>query len=315
VSGPLLSVRDLSVAYGRRRRVEALGGVCLDVATGDRLAVIGESGSGKSTFALALAGLLPQDAKTSGTILWPALGHAPVAGRDIGFVFQDPSSSLDPVVTIGAQLVEVIRRHLRLGWQEAKIEAASLLARVRIPEPYAALKAYPHQLSGGQRQRVAIALAIAGRPRLLVADEATSALDTVVAAEIVALLSALVAEDGMTLLFITHDIALASALATRIAVFYAARMVEIGPAPRVLARPAHPYTAALIGAHLGLDAPAGDRLAAIPGSPPDPADPPSGCRFRPRCPLAVARCTADPPWGGAPDDGGLCVFAPEPPLR
>ncbi|AZO76003.1 MAG: ATP-binding cassette domain-containing protein [Mesorhizobium sp.] len=177
---------------------------------------------------------------------------APLLGRDIGFVFQDPSSSLDPVMPVGKQIAEVARTHLGLTWPQAYARTKTLLDRVRLPE--AALHAYPHQLSGGQKQRVAIAAAIAAGPRLLIADEATSALDTIVQAEIVALIRRLVAEDGMTLLFISHDIALAATLAERIAVLRHGELVELGETEETINEPRHAYTRALLDAHLGLDA-------------------------------------------------------------
>ena len=256
MSGIFCSLRQLSVSYRRgRNNAAALEGVDLDIATGERLAIIGESGSGKSTLARALAGLLPDDAKVGGEMFWPALGHPPRPGRDFGFVFQDPGTSLNPVLTIGEQIAEGARRHLGLSWKQASLRAEELLGRVRMPEPDKAMRAYPHQLSGGQRQRVAIAAAIAARPALLIADEATSALDVVVQAEIVRLLDGLVREDGMTLLFITHDIALASSFVDRIAVFRDARLVEAGPVHSVLSAPESGYTAALIASHRDLATP------------------------------------------------------------
>ncbi|MBC2807561.1 ABC transporter ATP-binding protein [Rhizobium ruizarguesonis] len=248
------SLRQLSVTYSRGRNA-ALDRVDLDIAAGERLAIIGESGSGKSTLARALAGLLPEGAKVQGELLWPALGHPPRPGRDFGLVFQDPGSSLNPVLTIGEQIAEGARRHLGLSWKQAYIRAEELLERVRIPQPDKAMRAFPHQLSGGQRQRVAIAAAIAAKPALLIADEATSALDVVVQAEIVRLLDGLVREDGMTLLFITHDIALASGFVDRIAVFHNARLVEAGPVRSVLSAPGSDYTAALIASHRDLATP------------------------------------------------------------
>ncbi|MGO7895911.1 ABC transporter ATP-binding protein [Rhizobium ruizarguesonis] len=248
------SLRQLSVTYSRGRNA-ALDRVDLDIAAGERLAIIGESGSGKSTLARALAGLLPEGAKVQGELLWPALGHPPHPGRDFGFVFQDPGSSLNPVLTIGEQIAEGARRHLGLSWKRAYIRAEELLGRVRIPQPDKAMRAFPHQLSGGQRQRVAIAAAIAAKPALLIADEATSALDVVVQAEIVGLLDGLVREDGLTLLFITHDIALASGFVDRIAVFRNARLVEAGPVRSVLSAPKSDYTAALIASHRDLATP------------------------------------------------------------
>lgn len=248
----LARLSGVSVSYGASR---ALEDVDLDVPAGERLAIIGESGSGKSTLALALAGLLPGEATLSGRIDWPALGHAPLAGRDFGFVFQDPSASLNPVLTIGEQIAEVAQRHLGMDWRAAFGHASDLLARVRLPQPEAMVRAYPHQLSGGQRQRACIASAIAAKPKLLIADEATSALDMVVQAEIVDLLDRLVREDGMTLVFITHDIALASGFADRIAVFEKARLMEAGPAERVVSKPQTPYTRSLISSHIDLSSP------------------------------------------------------------
>ncbi|TPM31960.1 ABC transporter ATP-binding protein [Mesorhizobium sp. B2-3-4] len=302
----------------------ALKSFSLDIASGERLAIIGESGSGKSTLALAIAGLLPRGARIGGHIDWllPASASAkahlsvlpdispskgeiapssplspitngaagddatatlpissqvgemsgrtegsaverqlrhlrdgvPLLGSDIGFIFQDPSASLDPVMTIGKQIAEVTRTHLGLTWSQAYAKAKTLLERVRLPDPDSALHAFPHQLSGGQKQRVAIAAAIAAGPKLLIADEATSALDTIVQAEIVALIRRLVAEDGMTLLFISHDIALAAELAERIAVFRHGQLVELGATAQIINAPAQAYTRALLDAHIGLDA-------------------------------------------------------------
>ncbi|PDQ18196.1 ABC transporter ATP-binding protein [Mesorhizobium sanjuanii] len=244
----------------------ALKDISLDIAVGERLAVIGESGSGKSTLALAIAGLLPASARIDGRIDWslpspPSWGvkerqpkFVPLGGRDIGFVFQDPSASLDPVMPVGKQIAEVAHTHLGLNWPQAYAKAKTLLERVRLPDPDGALRAFPHQLSGGQKQRIAIAAAIAAGPKLLIADEATSALDTIVQAEIVTLIRQLVAEDGMTLLFISHDIALAAALAERIAVFRHGGLVEIGAARQIVSGPRHAYTRSLLDAHLGLDA-------------------------------------------------------------
>ncbi len=180
--------------------------------------------------------------------------HIPLPGRDIGFVFQDPSASLDPVMAVGKQIAEVARTHLGLDWPQAYAKAKTLLERVRLPDPASAMRAFPHQLSGGQKQRVAIAAATAAGPKLLIADEATSALDTIVQAEIVSLIRQLVAEDGMTLLFISHDIALAAELAERIAVFRHGELIEIGPTEQIVNAPRHAYTRSLLDAHLGLDA-------------------------------------------------------------
>ena len=251
----LTSIRDLTVTYRRDGNVvAALRNISLDIMAGERLAIIGESGSGKSTLALAIAGLLPASSAVGGRIEWPSLGRTPLGGRDIGFVFQDPSASLDPVMTIGKQIAEVAHTHLGLTWSQAYAKAKTLLERVRLPDPDSALHAFPHQLSGGQKQRVAIAAAIAAGPKLLIADEATSALDTIVQAEIVALIRRLVAEDGMTLLFISHDIALAAELAERIAVFRHGQLIELGTTAQIVGAPTQAYTRALLDAHIGLDA-------------------------------------------------------------
>ena len=254
MSAPLATLRGLTVAYAGVAR-PALDGIDLDIGGGESLAVIGESGSGKSTLALALAGLLPDDATVAGLIDWPGLTRPPRPGCDIGFVFQDAGASLNPVRRVGAQVAEVARAHLNLSRQAARGHALDLLRRVRLPDPYAAARAFPHQLSGGQRQRVAIAAAIAAGPALLIADEPTSALDTIVQAEVVALLNELVAEGGMTLVFITHDIALASGFADRVGVLDQGRLVETGPTERVLAAPRDTCTRMLLGCHIGLDTP------------------------------------------------------------
>jgi peptide/nickel transport system ATP-binding protein len=255
LNAPLLDIAGLGVRYQRDgAEVVALEGIALVVARGERLAIIGESGSGKSTLALAIAGLLPASARVDGAIAWPGLdGRRPVGGRDIGYVFQDPWASLDPVLTVGEQVAEVARTHLGLGWRAAYDRAAELFAQVALPSPRDMLKAYPHQLSGGQKQRVAIAAAIAADPVLLIADEATSALDTIVQAEAMALIGRLVAERAMTLLFISHDIALASGVGDRIAVFRNGRLVEIGATAELVSAPREPYTRLLIDAHIGID--------------------------------------------------------------
>ncbi|WP_026789315.1 ABC transporter ATP-binding protein [Pleomorphomonas oryzae] len=250
----LASLSDLTVTY-RRAPAPALTGLSLDIEAGEILAIIGESGSGKSTLARAIAGLLPERTEVAGTLRWPGLDGAPRAGRDIGYVFQDPGSSLNPVLSIGEQVGEGARRHLGLSRRAADAKAVRLLTRVHLPEPQRIARAYPHQLSGGQRQRVAIAAAIAARPRLLIADEVTSALDVLVQAAIVDLLVELVRADGMTLVFVTHDLALASGIADRVAVMAEGRLVELGPAAQVVAAPKAAETAALIAAHIDLATP------------------------------------------------------------
>ena len=255
---PRLLVRNLSVRYGGNSgQAAALYDVSLELGEGERLAVIGESGSGKSTLALAIAGLLPSTAIVSGSIEWPGLGRPPINGRDIGFVFQDPGASLDPVMRVGRQIAEVVRTHFGVGWRDAHASAVELIGRVSLPEPARIAEAFPHQLSGGQKQRIAIASTVCARPKLLIADEPTSALDTIVQAEIVNLVDRLVKEERMSLIFISHDIALASGIADRIAVFRAGRMVEVGGKEDILIRPREAYTQALIDASAFLAATAG----------------------------------------------------------
>ncbi|MDE1158233.1 MAG: ABC transporter ATP-binding protein [Neorhizobium sp.] len=249
----LCRIHNLSVSYPGTRQ-KALADIGLSIEKGRRLAIIGESGSGKSTLAKTLASLLPRGSKTEGRIVWGA-ETPPIAGKDLGFVFQDPSASLNPVLTIGEQVAEGARRHLRLSWSAALEAAQVMLDRVHIPNAGQTMRAYPHQLSGGQRQRVAIAAALAARPGILIADEPTSALDMVVQAEIVALLDELVRAGDMTLIFITHDIALASEFADRIAIFRAGRLVETGPTRDVIDRPADDYTKSLLASHLDLVSP------------------------------------------------------------
>ncbi len=239
----IVRLEQFSVRYGRET---ALDNINIDVRLGETLAIIGESGSGKSTLALALASLLPGNARISGNMEWSEDRLKP--GRDIGFVFQDPASSFDPLMTVGAQLVETIRAHAKIDRAAAKAKAVSLLQRVHIPQAEASFSRYPHQFSGGQKQRIAIALAIAAGPRLVIADEPTSALDTIVQKEIVSLLRELVHVDAMTLIFITHDIALASGLADRIGVFRRGELVEYGSAQNIISNPQTVYTKALIAA-------------------------------------------------------------------
>ncbi|MCZ7448051.1 ABC transporter ATP-binding protein [Agrobacterium rhizogenes] len=254
----LCRIDDLSVRYAAAD-APALHKVSLTIRQGQRLAIIGESGSGKSTLGKAIAGLLPQTARVSGDISWSRdsglFTGRPMPGRDIGTIFQDTGATLNPVLTIGEQVAEGAVRHLGLSWKAAHDLARDLLEKVRLPHPSHLLSAYPHQLSGGQRQRVAIAAAIAARPSILIADEATSALDTVTQAAIATLLDDLVREEERTLVFITHDIGLASSLADDIAVLSAGELVEHGPARRVLSAPAHAYTRALLADYLDLSTP------------------------------------------------------------
>lgn len=294
---PLLSVRGLSVDWiGESGPVRALDEVSLDLAPGEVLGVAGESGCGKSTLAQALLRILPPPAViTGGEVRFegrdllrldePALRE--IRWRRISMVFQGAMDALNPVLTVGEQLGDTLRAHRAAGRVEARDRAAALLELVGIPA--ARLGAYPHQLSGGMRQRVGIALALALEPGLVILDEPTTALDVVVERELLAQLLELRRRLGFAVLFITHDLTRMLQLADRVAVFYAARLAEIAPAAALRDDPRHPYARALLGAFPRLHGPRGER-AGIPGAPPSLRRPPAGCRFQPRCPLAVPAC-------------------------
>jgi peptide/nickel transport system ATP-binding protein/oligopeptide transport system ATP-binding protein len=304
---PLLSIRDLAVeicpATGPALAVD---GFYLDLAPGDSLALVGESGCGKSLSALSAARLLPDTTRrVRGEILWQGreVGDFREAelrtlrGGGIGYVFQDPAAALNPVLRVGAQIAETLRLHSgRAGGETVE----SLLRKVRIPDPARIARAWPHELSGGMQQRVVLAAAIAARPALLIADEPTTALDVTVQAQILDLLADLREETGMALWLITHNVRLTAGRVRRLAVMYAGRIVEAGPTDRVLESAGHPYTRALLASVPGR-CPPGARLPGIPGQVPDPGRWPAGCRFHPRCPLAVAECRIAPP---APSDRG-----------
>lgn len=314
---PLLSVRDLTVRFATEGGVvEAVSNVSFDVPRGKVVGLMGESGCGKSVTALSIVRLLPEPSGriAGGSVVFDGVDLRKLSERDlervrgkqIGFVFQDPLASLNPVYRAGTQIVEAIRLHERVSRSAAKARAIELLRRVGVPQPEERFEAYPHELSGGLRQRVMIAIAIACGPSLLIADEPTSALDMVTQRQIVLLFRDLVRAQGTSLLLIAHDPALLSELSDEIVVLYAGQVVERGPASRVLATPSHPYTQALLRSVLpddptepraNGDAPIAPRsqLPAIEGSPPDLRSPPSGCRFQPRCASAIERCAKDPP--------------------
>jgi oligopeptide/dipeptide ABC transporter ATP-binding protein len=272
--------------------------------------VAGESGSGKTMSMLALMGLLPAGAVVEGRALYGGrdllhLSRAAlrrVCGREIAMVFQDPLTSLHPMLSIGRQLTEHVRLHLGVGRAEARARARALLEQVRIPDPGGALEAFPHHFSGGMRQRVAIAIALACRPKLLIADEPTTALDVTVQAGILRLLDSLRREFGLTVILITHDLGVLSSIADRVSIFYAGRVVETGPTADVIQRPRHPYTSGLLAALPHPEAEAETPLVSIPGTPPSPQRIPTGCAFHPRCAFRVESCERDvPPL--APVDG------------
>jgi len=298
----LLEIRALSVDFIAPRPVRAVDGVELVLGARERLAIVGESGSGKSQLLLACTGLLAANGRATGSVrfegrelLGPGDAAAPARGRGIGFVFQDAGGSLTPHRTIGEQLAEVAMAARGIAKSEAREESLAMLGRVRLPDPASKMSAYPHELSGGMRQRAAIALALVARPRLLFADEPTTALDVTVQAEVMALLDALCRDLGMALLIVTHDLGVVAALAERLAVMYAGRIVEEGSADELLAHPAHPYTAGLLASVPALSDVDGGALATIPGTPPRPGEALPGCRFEPRCTRRQDRCRVEEP--------------------
>jgi len=303
MTAPMLRVEDLSVAIATDSGVaRILDGVGLEVPPGEIVGLVGESGCGKSTLVKTLLGALPRGGRvTRGRILFEgrdlltmdeaALAHE-IRGRRVGFIPQDPALALNPLFTVGTQLLEIWRWHAPHGEDASaaggRRRIVDLFGRVGLPDPAAALDRYPHQFSGGQRQRVLIAAALLCRPSLLVADEPTTALDVTTQQQILALLGSLVEEFGLSVLFVTHDFGVVSALCDRVCVMYAGQMVEQGRKADLLGAPLHPYTRALLACHPDRM----ERLAGIPGAVPSPLDPPSGCRFHPRCTEAEPRCAA-----------------------
>ncbi len=300
----LLEVRDLRVTLPTARGpAQALRGVSFELARGEKLGVIGESGCGKSMTALALMGLLPAGASVSGSIRLngqelvglPDAAMCTLRGNRIGMVFQEPMTALNPLHTVGAQIAEPLRLHRGMDRRAARAEALRLLERVQLPNAAQRLDAWPHQLSGGQRQRVTIAMALACGPDLLVADEPTTALDVTIQREILALIDELVRASGMGLLLISHDLGVMAHHVERLLVMYGGTIVEAGPTAQVFAHLAHPYTRGLYGARPRLGASKGTRLATIPGRVPELADLPPGCPFAERCPLVIDACRSAPP--------------------
>ncbi|MFG1905960.1 ABC transporter ATP-binding protein [Kribbella sp. NPDC048928] len=294
----MLSVRDLRVEFATAGGVvAAVDGASFDVGAGETVALLGESGSGKSVTAQAVLGIVPKPAGriTGGSITYddrdllaPGVAKG-LRGREIAMVFQDPLSSLNPVFRVGTQIAEMFRRHRGASRREARAAALELMQRVGIPAASKRLDDYPHQFSGGMRQRVMIAMALALSPRLLIADEPTTALDVTVQAQIMDLLTRLQAEEGMSLVLITHDLGVVAGVADRVVLMYAGRVVETGPLREVYERSAHPYTTGLMASIPALEGPR-NRLTPIQGSPPDLLALPTGCPFRPRCPHADALC-------------------------
>jgi oligopeptide transport system ATP-binding protein len=298
--GPILRAVDLTVTLPGA--LTPVDGINLELRRGEILGVAGESGSGKTMTALALFGLLPTGARVGGSLEFDGLDVAHIGpsqlrdlrGKRMAMVFQDPMTSLHPMLPVSTQLTEHLRYHTGISKRAALERAAELLAQVRIPDPARTLKAYPHQFSGGMRQRIAIAVALACGPELLVADEPTTALDVTVQAGILRLLDRLRREENLSILLITHDLGVMSALTDRIAVMYAGRIVEIGSTADVLGAPRHPYTRGLLDA-LPRTAGVGASLRPITGSAPPLTARPSGCAFHPRCGFALPACSHDRP--------------------
>ena len=297
-NGPLLQVSDLEVRFVTRdRTVHAVNGVSFDLDVGETLGIVGESGCGKSVTSLAMLGLLPRATARvpAGSVRFDGEDLlrlredrlCQIRGRDIAMIFQDPMTSLNPVMSVGRQLTETVRTHLGYDRGQARDAAADLLDRVGIPDPRRRLREYPHQFSGGMRQRVMIAMAIACRPRLLIADEPSTALDVTIQAQILKLLRALVETEGMALMLITHDLGVVAGTCERTAVMYAGRIVEIAPTAELFARPQHPYTLGLLRSVPRLDSGHDTALAPIPGAPRDQTAALTGCAFAPRCTYAT----------------------------
>lgn len=303
MSEKLLEVRDLRVYFGSRERpVRAVDGVSFDMREGETVALVGESGCGKSVTAMALSRLVPEPPGfyAGGEVLYrdqhvlqlDERSLRDIRGNEISYIFQDPGASLNPVFRIGYQIREAI--HLHRPDDDAEHEVLELMQMVGMSDPQRATRAYPHELSGGMQQRAMIAMALACRPRVLIADEPTTALDVTIQAQILELLVKLQAELGMAMLLITHNLGLVAGVAHRINVMYAGRIVEAGETVDVLTRPRHPYTAGLLKAVPRLQG-GDERLVGLEGTVPNPAGWPEGCRFAPRCPMRQPRCEAEDP--------------------
>ncbi|MFD0557176.1 peptide/nickel transport system ATP-binding protein [Stackebrandtia endophytica] len=303
---PLLTVDDLSVTFTQKGKadVRAVDGVSFSVSEGEVVGLVGESGCGKSVTSLALMGLLAnRGVKIGGSVNFDGVellklrkdAMRDLRGRELAMIFQDPLSSLNPVVPIGVQVTEILQRHRNMRGEAARKEAADLLDRVGIPDPTRRLKEYPHQLSGGMRQRALIAMAVACAPRLLIADEPTTALDVTIQAQILELLKELVDSQGTALLMITHDLGVVAGLCDEINVLYGGRVVESAARRNLFAAPTHPYSVGLLGSIPRLDAPRGEPLKPVRGSVNDNIAWQDGCAFAPRCDHYTMECLQGPP--------------------
>jgi peptide/nickel transport system ATP-binding protein len=322
---PLLSVRDLRVHFDTDDGVVgAVDGVSYDVMPGGALGIVGESGSGKSVSSLTVMGLTrSRNARISGQVLFEGRDlltasdeeMRAIRGNDIAMIFQDPLSSLHPFYRVGAQLVEAIRAHDDVSRRAARGRAIELLGMVEIPDPARRADAWPYELSGGMRQRAMIAMALANEPRLLIADEPTTALDVTVQAQILALIQRLQEELDTAVVMITHDLGVIAETVDDVAVMYAGQIVERAPVETIFSAPEHPYTWGLLRSIPRLDAPRGTELEPIPGRPPSLINPPSGCRFHPRCPyVRPPHREVVPPLEPAADGSGhmvACLLEPE----
>jgi peptide/nickel transport system ATP-binding protein len=301
---PVLSVRNLKVEFATRHSMlHAIDGVSFDIAKGEVLGVVGESGAGKSVTGLAVIGLVDPPGRISGGQIYlsglridnlPAEEMRKVRGKRIGMIFQDPLTSLNPLYRIGDQIIETIKTHTDLSEAAARRRAIDLLAEVGIPAPEKRIDGYPHEFSGGMRQRVVIALAICAEPELIIADEPTTALDVSVQAQIIALIKRLGRDHGTAVMLVTHDMGVIAETCDRVAVMYSGRVAEIGPVQEVIRNPLHPYARGLMGAIPTL---AGEarRLVQIPGAMPRLSAIPPGCPFNPRCAFAFDRCRSERP--------------------
>ena len=318
----LLQVQQLTTGLGTGGP-EILRAVDLHLDAGEVLGVVGESGSGKSMLALSIMGLLPAGVRVHGgsivlqgqDLLAPgAVPMRSLRGKDLAMIFQEPMTSLNPVMRVGQQIGEVLRWHTELRGGAARREAIDLLQRVEMPDAQRQVDAYPHELSGGMRQRVMIAMALAGRPKLLIADEPTTALDVTIQAQILDLMRKLQADNGMSVMLITHDLGVIAEMSDRVAVMYAGKVVETGAALDIFDRPAHPYTRGLLASRPRIDAGA-QWLSTIEGTVPALGQMPPGCSFAPRCPLAQPACGVVPPLrevGVGHQAACITPFAPQP---
>ena len=315
---PLLEARNLSVLLRTQRgAAHAVRDASFSLEAGDTLGIVGESGCGKSMTVMALMGLLPEGAKVEGSINFGGeelttksdAQMGAIRGDRIGMIFQEPMTALNPVHTVGKQVAEPLRLHRNLSARDARKKVIALLDRVGIPDAARRIDSYPHQFSGGQRQRITIAMALACEPQLLIADEPTTALDVTIQKQILDLLRDLVAERGMAMILISHDLGVIAQNVRRMLVMYGGSVVEEGTTRSVFANPMHPYTLGLFAARPGLRTPKGKRLATIPGTVPELADLPAGCPFAGRCPFTIPECntTVPPPYEIAPGHHARCI--------